>query len=95
VARLDRRVEIVEGDATAYPLEPESLDVALCLGASFVWDGLAGTLAALVPAVRPGGHIAVGESYWRAWPLPTGVADLDSCHSERPQHASRSRDWCS
>lgn len=69
-------VEIVEGDAAAYPLEPEAFDAALCLGASFVWDDLDGTLAALTPAVRPGGHVVVGEPYWRSWPLPEGVDDL-------------------
>ncbi len=28
------------------------------------------TLAAVDPAVRAGGWIAVGEPYWRTWPLP-------------------------
>ena len=68
-------VEIVEADAHAFTLEPEGWDAALCLGASFVWDDLAGTLAALTPAVRPGGHVVVGEPYWRQWPLPRGIDD--------------------
>jgi SAM-dependent methyltransferase len=68
-------VEIVEADAHAFPLAPEGWDAALCLGATFVWDDLAGTLAALAPAVRPGGHIVVGEPYWRQWPLPRGIDD--------------------
>jgi SAM-dependent methyltransferase len=65
-------VELVLGDALAYPLEPERYDAALCLGATFVWGGLDETLAALAPAVRSGGFVAVGEPYWRAWPLPQG-----------------------
>lgn len=72
-AGLADRLELVEGDASAFPLEPESWDVALCLGASFVFHDLEGTLAALVPAVRSGGFVAVGEPYWRDWPLPPGV----------------------
>ena len=75
-AGLDDRVEIVEGDAEAYAFEPESFDAALCLGATFVWHGLEGTVAALAPAVRPGGHVVVGEPYWRTWPLPEGIDDL-------------------
>ena len=71
-AGLADRIEVVHGDAREFPLEPERYDAALCLGASFVWDGLAGTLAALAPAVRPGGFVAVGEPYWRTWPLPAG-----------------------
>ncbi|MBV8479893.1 MAG: class I SAM-dependent methyltransferase [Actinobacteria bacterium] len=74
-AGLSDRIEIVEGDARAFPLDPESWDAALCLGASFVFDDLEGTLAALAPAVRPGGHVAVGEPYWREWPLPREVED--------------------
>ena len=69
-AGLTGLITIVHADASAFPLEPGRYDAALCLGASFVWGGLAGTLAALVPAVRPGGHLAVGEPYWRRWPLP-------------------------
>ena len=72
---LAGRIEIVEGDAAAFPLEAGAWDAALCLGASFVWHGLEGTLAALAPAVRSGGHVVVGEPYWRAWPLPEGIDD--------------------
>jgi SAM-dependent methyltransferase len=75
-AGLTEHIEIIEGDARAFPLEPESWDVALCLGATFVFVDLAGTLDALVPAVRPGGLIAVGEPYWRDWPLPREVDDM-------------------
>jgi SAM-dependent methyltransferase len=75
-ARVEELVEIVEGDAAAYPVEPGVFDVALCLGASFVWDDLDGTLAALTPTVGPGGHVVVGEPFWRVWPLPEGVDDL-------------------
>lgn len=75
-AGLADLIEIVEADAREYPLGPETWDVALCLGATFVWDGLEGTLAALTPAVRPGGYVVVGEPYWRRWPLPAGNPDL-------------------
>jgi SAM-dependent methyltransferase len=74
-AGLTDRIEIVEGDASAFPLEAEAWDAALCLGASFVYHDLAGTLGALTPAVRPGGCVAVGEPYWREWPLPREVED--------------------
>jgi SAM-dependent methyltransferase len=58
------------GDASAATLEPEGYDAALCLGASFVYGSLADTVDALAPAVRPGGHVAVGEPFWRRLPLP-------------------------
>jgi hypothetical protein len=47
----------------------------MCLGASFIWNGLPATLSALAPAARAGGYVVVGEPYWRRWPLP---ADVDA-----------------
>jgi SAM-dependent methyltransferase len=71
-AGLSELIEFVESDGREFPLEPEAWDAALCLGATFVWDDLDGTLSALVPAVRPGGHVVVGEPYWRRSP-PVGT----------------------
>src|SRR5262249_52364089 len=36
-AGLDGLVEVHTADAKAFPVEPESFDAALCLGATFVW----------------------------------------------------------
>jgi SAM-dependent methyltransferase len=74
-ADLTDRVEIVHQDAAERAFEPGRFDVAMCLGASFIWEGLPGTLSALAPAARTGGHVVVGEPYWRRWPLPAGVDD--------------------
>lgn len=72
-AGLDSLIDLIHADAREFALEGARYDAALCLGASFIWDGLAGTLAALTPTVRSGGFVAVGEPYWRVWPLPEGV----------------------
>lgn len=69
------RVSFELGDAASAPFEPEAYDAALCLGASFVYGGLVQTIDALAPAVRPGGHVVVGEPYWRRLPLPEDYAD--------------------
>ena len=58
----------IEGDAAAHPPEPASVDLAICLGASWIWGGHRGTLQALRSFVRPGGLILVGEPYWRREP---------------------------
>ena len=71
-AGLEPLIEIVDADARDFRLEPNRYDAVLCLGASFVWDGLRGTLGALTPAVRSGGFVVVGEPYWRRLPLPEG-----------------------
>lgn len=64
-ARLQDRIEIVESDADAFELG--SYDAALCLGATFAYGGLVPTLRRL-SGVAP--LVAVGEPYWRTWPLP-------------------------
>ncbi|MBA2740469.1 MAG: class I SAM-dependent methyltransferase [Actinobacteria bacterium] len=74
-AGLANRVSFKLADASKETFAPEAYDVALCLGASFVWGGLSGTLDALDPVVRPGGHIVVGEPYWRSLPLPEDYED--------------------
>jgi hypothetical protein len=78
-------VEVVEADAAAYPVDPGSFDAALCLGASFVWDGLEGTLGALSRAVGVGGHVVVGEPYWKRWPLPDGYPGKDDPYATLPE----------
>jgi len=74
-AGLTGSVSFRLGDASQANIPRGEYDVALCLGASFVWGGLAGTLDALEPAIRRGGHVVVGEPYWRRLPLPDGYDD--------------------
>lgn len=65
-AGLQDLIEVVEADASAVEYERSAYDAALCLGATFVFGGLAETVAALRPAVRPRGFVAVGEPYLRS-----------------------------
>jgi SAM-dependent methyltransferase len=62
---LENLISINEQDAADFRIEPEAWDAAMCLGATWIWGGLEGTVAALVPGVRPGGYVAVGEVYRR------------------------------
>ena len=84
---LDDLIEVRTGDARELPLEPETWDAALCLGASFVWGTLAETAAVLAPAVRPGGFVAVGEPYWRAMAAAGGRRrpGLRAARRDRPR----------
>jgi Methyltransferase domain len=64
-AGLEDRIELVEADAATYELG--NYDAALCVGATFVYGGLVPTLERLSPTAS---QVAVGEPYWRVWPLP-------------------------
>ena len=54
------RLEFVEGRAADYKASA-SFDVGVCLGATFALDGFAETVHWLNAAVRPGGHVIVGD----------------------------------
>lgn len=64
-ASLEDRIELVQADAATYELG--RYDAALCIGATFVYGGLVPTLEHLRPSAP---LLAVGEPYWRTWPLP-------------------------
>lgn len=74
---LDDRVSFRLGDAASLEFPAGAFDTALCLGASFVYGGLANTLDVLEPSVRPAGHVVVGEPYWRRLPLPADYEERD------------------
>ena len=71
---LQGRIEIAQADGAKFEAPPGSFDATTCLGASWIWGGHAGTLAALARWTRPGGIIAVGETFWKTDPSPEHLA---------------------
>lgn len=61
---VDSQVTFVEGDAATYQAEPHSFDIVSCIGATWIGNGLVGTLKLMQPALREGGLLLVGEPYW-------------------------------
>ena len=58
------KLTFVEGDAGKYPRATHDFDVVSCIGATWIGDGLIGTLDLMKPALKPGGLMLVGEPYW-------------------------------
>ena len=62
-------VEFVETDARSYAVEPESLELAVCLGSSHAFglgpEAYARALEQMRLWVAPGGQILIGEGYLR------------------------------
>ena len=64
---LDRvpgsQIEVLNMDGAEYSAD-QLFDLAMCIGASWVYKGYRGTLNALKSMTKPGGLILVGEPFW-------------------------------
>lgn len=67
------RVRFIHDDAAGY-VSDQQVDVAACVGATWIAGGVAGTVALLARSLRPGGIILIGEPYWRQLPPTEEIA---------------------
>ena len=72
------RVGFIHDDAAGYVAD-EKVDVAACIGATWIGGGVAGTVGLLTKSLRAGGIILVGEPYWLRLPPSEDVAR--GCHA--------------
>ena len=85
-AGLESAIEIVESDGSVYGGKPSSFDAAVCLGASWIWGGLEGTLRALSTWAKPDGLVVVGEPFWRTTPSPEHLEAAELTESSFGTH---------
>jgi ubiquinone/menaquinone biosynthesis C-methylase UbiE len=57
------QIEILNMDGANYSSD-QPFDLAMCIGASWVYQGHRGTLRALKAMTKPGGFVLVGEPFW-------------------------------
>ena len=67
------KVEFIHADAAGHVAD-EKVDVAACIGATWIGGGVAGTIALLARSLRAGGIVLVGEPFWRQLPPSEAVA---------------------
>ena len=67
-------LEVLEMDGGDYRPAEGSFDLAVCMGASWVFGGLSGTLRFLADATRPGGCVISGEPFWKKEPATEYLA---------------------
>lgn len=72
------RVTFVHTDAAGYVAQ-EPVDLAACVGATWIGGGVAGTIALLQRSLRPGGTMLIGEPYWRR--EPPDQATVEACEA--------------
>ena len=80
--RVPGRVEFLEGKAEVHEPSPGSYDVAAVVGATHAYGGTPGTLAALARMTRPGGHVVLGDGFWRRPPDDAYLQELGATRDE-------------
>ncbi|MFG3340043.1 SAM-dependent methyltransferase [Glycomyces sp. NPDC048151] len=73
------RVAFVHGDAAGH-VAPERVDIAACIGATWIGGDAAGTVALLEQSLKPNGLMLIGEPYWRL--DPPDEATVRGCYME-------------
>jgi SAM-dependent methyltransferase len=71
-------VTFVHDDAAGYVAD-QPVDLASCIGATWIGDGMPGTVELLRRSLRPGGLMLIGEPYWRREP-PDQIT-VEACHA--------------
>ena len=82
-------VTLLELDGAEFRDDPASFDLTMCVGASWVFGGHAGTLRALAGFTRPGGLVLVGEPFLQRDLGPSVAgAELESVSSHADNAAA-------
>lgn len=58
------KLTFIQSDAGKYPQATHDFDIVSCIGATWIGNGLLGTLELLKLSLKAGGLILVGEPYW-------------------------------
>ncbi|MEW5787552.1 MAG: class I SAM-dependent methyltransferase [Pseudomonadota bacterium] len=74
------QVQFIHGDAAGY-VSPQKVNVAACVGATWIAGGVAGTVELLARSLGDGGTILIGEPYWRQSPATDDIAKGCLAHS--------------
>lgn len=77
---VSEQLSFIHGDAAGYVAD-EKVDVAACVGATWIGGGFAGTVELLARSLRKGGIILIGEPYWRHVPPTEEIARGCLAHS--------------
>ncbi|MET0419341.1 MAG: methyltransferase domain-containing protein [Actinoplanes sp.] len=82
-AALGVKVTFEHGDAAGY-VAPAPADVAACIGATWIGQGVEGTIGILERSLRPGGMMLIGEPYWRL--DPPDQETVEACSAAEKEH---------
>jgi len=75
---------LVEADAKTYlkNLEPKSVDCLVSIGSSYIFDGYLNFIKTILPFLKDGGFLLIGEEFWMKKPTKDYLKILGSTESE-------------
>ena len=65
---VQNKISFIEADAGKFSTQGEQFDIVSCIGATWIGNGLAGTVKLMLPALKSGGLLLIGEPYWNETP---------------------------
>ncbi len=82
------QLKLIAEDAKTFvkELEPESIDCFVCIGASYIFDTYLNFMKAIMPYLKKGGFILIGEQFWIKEPSKDYLDILGGEESESRYH---------
>ena len=65
---VQNKVTFIEADAGKFSSNGEQFELVSCIGATWIGNGLTGTVELMKPMLKSGGLLLVGEPYWTETP---------------------------
>ena len=97
---LANRCAFHEAEMGAFTAPPGSFEAAICLGSTHAFGAgeaaYPNTLARMRELVRPGGHLLVGEGFWRREPAAEYLAllgDPVGVYRDHAENIAKERGW--
>ncbi|HLV35982.1 MAG TPA: methyltransferase domain-containing protein, partial [Spirillospora sp.] len=74
---VEAQVTLIEADASKYPIPAGTYDIISCIGATWIGNGLVGTLELMKPGLKDRDSlILVGEPFWLEEPPAEAVREV-------------------
>jgi len=79
---------LVEADAKTYlkNLKPKSVDCFVSIGSSYIFDGYLNFIKTILPFLKDGGFLLMGEEFWMKKPTKDYLKILGATESESRYH---------
>ncbi|MBN2238579.1 MAG: methyltransferase domain-containing protein [Dehalococcoidales bacterium] len=83
---FSQQIEIINTNGNSYKPAQADYDVAMCIGATFIWDGYRSAIQAMRDCVRADGKLVIGEVHWLKKDIPKEFLDASGLKDTLYEH---------